>query len=131
MLIQNNNNNGNTFDAYLENRLQEWAEWLKTGNFLNIGYQRQSSIAMFQEGKTISPKARSTSTITTHKDAEEIERMIVQMATYKPIMADCLRNYYLNQLSLRASANKFGISHVQYGAYLQMARHWLVGRLYK
>ncbi|MDX2164342.1 MAG: antiterminator Q family protein [Gammaproteobacteria bacterium] len=122
--------NENPMDAYLEHRLQEWAEWLKTGNFLNIGYQRQSSIAMFHEGKTINQTGKSKASVETHEEAEEFERMVVQMAQYKPIMADCLRNYYLNQLSLRESAKKFGISHAQYGAYLQMAKQWLVGRFY-
>lgn len=30
----------------LENRLLEWEEWLQTGNFMNIGYPRQSMMAL-------------------------------------------------------------------------------------
>ncbi len=123
--------NENPFDAYLERRLQEWAEWLKTGNFLNIGYHRQSSIAMFHQGKAINQNRKSKASVDAHEDAEEIEKMIVQMKNYKPLMADCLRHYYLSQMSLRESAKKFGISHAQYGVYLQMAKQWLIGRLFK
>ncbi len=115
-------------DAYLENRLQEWAECLRTGNALNIGYPRQSSIAMFSEGKSINKTRKSKTTVDVNAQAEEIEKMISEMAQYKSIMADCLRYHYLNQQSLRNSAKTLGVSHTQYKLYVQMARIWLVGR---
>jgi len=122
--------NENPMDVYLERRLQEWAEWLKTGNSLNIGYQRQSSIAMFHEGKTINSAGKPTRGVETHEEAEEMEKMIAQMSRYKPIMADCLRNYYLNQLSLRNGSKRLGISHVEYRINVHMAKQWLCGKLY-
>ena len=125
MLVQNES----IVDAYLEARLQEWAEWLRTGNFLNIGYQRQSSIAMFSEGKSINQSGKLKTTVDVNVEAEEIEKMITEMARYKPIMADCLRYHYLNQQSLRNSAKKLGVSHTQYKLYVQMAKQWLVGRV--
>lgn len=121
--------NESIVDAYLETRLQEWAEWLRTGNFLNIGYQRQSSIAMFSEGKSINQTGKCKTTVDVNAQAEGIEKMIVEMAQYKPIMADCLRYHYLNQKSLRKSARSLGISHTHYKLYVQMAKQWLVGRL--
>ena len=126
MLIQPEN----VVDAYLENRLQEWAEWLSTGNHLNIGYQRQSSIAMFTEGKSINRNNKIIKTnIDINEQAEEIEKMVSEMAQYKSILSDCLRYQYLNQKSLRDSANKLGISHTQYKLYVQMAKLWLVVRV--
>lgn len=124
MLIKNEGE----MDAYIERRLQEWAEWSKTGNFLGIGYQRQSSIAMFQDGKTINGRKTHKNSLSANEGAEEMEKMIGEMAQYKPIIANCLRSYYLEQLSLRKSAKKLGISHAQYGVYLQMARSWLMAR---
>lgn len=121
--------NENVIDTYLESRLQEWAEWLRTGNFLNIGYQRQSSIAMFSEGKSIDKTRKSKTTVDVNAQAEEIEKMISEMAQYRPTMADCLRYHYLNQQSLRNSAKKLGISHTQYKLHVQMAKEWLVGRM--
>jgi len=117
--------NENVIDIYLESRLQEWAEWLRTGNFLNIGYQRQSSIAMFAEGKSINQTRKSKMTVDVNLQAEEIEKMISEMAQYKSIMADCLRYHYLHQQSLRKSAKKLGILHMQYKLHVQMAKQWL------
>ena len=123
------NINHNEIDAYLEVRLNEWAEWLSTGNHLNIGYQRQSSIAMFTEGKSISRNTKAVrANVDTNEQAEEIEKMVSEMAQYKSIMSDCLRFQYLNQKSLRNSAKELGVSHTQYKLYVQMAKQWLVGR---
>jgi DNA-directed RNA polymerase specialized sigma subunit len=124
------NKNSNDIDDYLETRLLEWAEWLSTGNHFNIGYQRESSIAMFSEGKSICRNDKAIKTnVDTNEQAEQIEKMVCEMAQYKPIMSDCLRHQYLHQKSLRDSAKKLGISHTQYKLYVQMAKLWLVGRL--
>ena len=126
----NNNNKINKIDVYLEARLQEWSEWLTIGNELNIGYHSRSSIAMFADGKISNQKNNySPKSISVNEHAEEIESMIVDLAKYKPIMADCLRYHYLNQASLRVSAKKLNISYTHYKFYIQMAKQWLVGRM--
>jgi len=117
----------NSIDDYLEACLNEWAEWSRTGNSLGLGYPRKSAIALFSEGKSISQN-KTVKTISTNESSEIIEKMLAEMAQYKPIMADCLRYYYLNQQSLRNSAKKLGVSHTQYKLYVQMAKQWLVGR---
>ena len=118
-----------TLDTYLEDRLLEWGEWLKTGNYYNIGYPRQSSIAMFAEGRCINQGLKSRPTLDTHEAAEEMEKLVTTMAHYNPLMANCLRRYYLDQLSLRSSAQKMGVSHTQFKLYVQLAKQWLVGRM--
>lgn len=121
----------NPVDIYLENRLQEWAEWLKSGNFLNIGYPRQSISALVMEGKSVSKKDNFRKTVETNESAEEIEKFVVEMARYKPLMAKSLRMHYFDQLSFRRSAKKLNISYMQYNLYIQMAKQWLLGRFIK
>ena len=87
-------------DSYLERRLTEWGEWLRTGNDLGLGYPKQSVLALIADGKTINQNSRSSpktvSTTDTHENAEEMEKMVVKMAQYRPLMANCLRHYYAN-----------------------------------
>lgn len=118
----------NLVDAYLESRLQEWAEWLKTGNSLSMGYPRQSVSALIMEGKSIGNKGNFYKPIEINEIAEEIEKLVNEMARYKPLMAKVLRTHYLYQLSLRRSAKKLNISYGQYNLYVQMAKQWLLGR---
>lgn len=117
------------FDDYLEDRLAEWGEWLRTGNYFGIGYSNQSILNLIREGKIITRNKNFYAVIETHERAEEIEALVADMATYKLEMAQVLRSYYLDHLSLRSHARKFNISHNQYNIYLKMAKQWLVGRL--
>jgi hypothetical protein len=119
----------NSVDVYLESRLHEWAEWLKSGNFLNIGYPRQSVSALIMEGKCISKKDSFRKTVEANESAEEIEKFVVEMAQYKPLVAKSLQMYYLEQLSFRQGAKKLSISYAQYSLYVQMAKSWLISRL--
>ncbi|MDX2165089.1 MAG: antiterminator Q family protein [Gammaproteobacteria bacterium] len=121
--------NENQLDDYLDYRLQEWAEWLNTGNFLNIGYQRESSIAMFMDGKSINRNSRFFKTVDTNESAQEMEKLVTEMARYKPAMANALRMYYLERLSFRESAKKLKISYTQYNMYVQTAKSWLAGKI--
>ncbi len=116
-------------DEYLESRLCEWAEWLRSGNQLGIGYPRRSILALIKEGKVITKNRQFCSVIETNDNAEEIENLVREMAQYKRVMAEALRNYYLDRLSLRRCARQFKISHMHYKLYIEMAKQWLIGRL--
>jgi DNA-directed RNA polymerase specialized sigma subunit len=117
-------------DDYLELRLNEWAEWLSSGNTLGIGYPKQSIISLIREGVVISRKNNNNcSVLEVNEQVEEIEKLISEMSDYKPIMAKCLRMYYLDNLSLRSNAKKLEISYSQFKLNVLMAKQWLVGRL--
>jgi DNA-directed RNA polymerase specialized sigma subunit len=117
------------FDDYIEDRLAEWGEWLGTGNSLGIGYSSQSILALIHEGKIISRSKNFGAVLETNERAEEIENLVAQMAQYKFEMAQALRLYYIDSLSLRRSAKKLGVSYSHYHLYVQMAKQWLIGRL--
>jgi len=102
--------------------------WTTLDHF-GLGYPKKSSFTLIQEGRVINQNKRNCyhKTVESHEQAEEIEKMMVEMARYT-IMASCLKNYYLDQLSLRISAKKLNISHTQFKAYVAMGKQWLVGR---
>ncbi len=120
--------NYKNLDEYLESRLGEWAEWLRGGNHLGIGYPRQSILALILEGKFIAQKRKSRGILETNENAEEIEKLVCEMSEYKFEMAQALRLYYLDSLSLRSSSKKLGISYTQYKNYVQLGKQWLAGR---
>jgi len=119
----------NNFDDYLEDRLVEWGEWLRTGNYLGIGYASQSVLNLIREGKIFTRDKKFCTVLETHEAAEEIERLVSEMAGYKLLMAQALRTYYLDSFTMRSSAKKLGVSYSKYNLYVQMAKQWLTGRL--
>ena len=121
--------NKKSIDDYLEARLEEWAEWLRGGNFVGIGYPRQSTLELIKAGMIYDKNKSHVPVIQTNEEAEEMEKYICEMAEYKPIMAQALRMYYLDKLSLRSNAKKLGVSYMQFSIYIQMAKQWLLGRL--
>ena len=123
-------NRYDNFDDYLDDRLAEWGEWLRTGNYLGIGYSNQSIINLILEGKFFERHKKFCAVLETHEAAEEIERLVSEMAGYKFEMAQALRLYYFDSLSLRSSAKKIGVSYTQYKIYVLMGKQWLVGKLY-
>jgi len=120
--------NKKSIDDYLEERLEEWAEWLRGGNFVGIGYPRQSTLELIRKGMIIGANQACPPVIQVNENAEEMEKYICQMGEYKPIMAQALRMYYLNRLSFRSSSKKLNISYMQFSIYIQMAKQWLIGR---
>jgi hypothetical protein len=64
-----------------------------------------------------------------HEKAEEIEKLVREMALQNQSMALALRSYYFNRYSLRKQAKSAGISHTQLKALVDMAKQWVVGRL--
>jgi hypothetical protein len=124
-------NKNKSIDEYLEERLEDWAEWLRGGNFVGIGYPRQSTLELIKNGMIYDKNKSHIPVIQTNENAEEMEKYICEMAKYKPIMAQSLRMFYLDRLSFRTSSKKLKISISHYHLYIQMAKQWLMGKMSK
>lgn len=116
---------------YIENRLQEWADWFIRGNNHGIGYPPESFITMLEKGVNIKRKKDfKLPILPTNESAEEMEKFVVEMSRQNQQMANALRKYYFGReptISLKAKA--FGVSGAQFKILLGMARQWLAGRL--
>lgn len=116
---------------YIENRLQDWADWFIRGNNYGIGYPPESFITMLEKGITVKRKGSAKlSVLPTNESAEEIEKFVVEMSRQNHQMADVLRKYYFGrEPTIQLKAKSFGISEPKFKILLRMARQWLAGRL--
>lgn len=117
-----------SFMQYLENRLEQWADWYLRGNFYGLGYPNCAlEYRLLREGNiqrhSGPPRLRS------NEAAEEIEDLVKQMAEYNLIMANALRCQYFMTGTLRTRAVHLKISHTHFKHYVDMAHQWLAGRL--
>jgi hypothetical protein len=115
--------------AYVERRLAEWGDWFARGNLYGLGYPPCSiEYRLMKEGhvRTNPPGQRFTPI---NESAEEIENLVQELALQNAHLALALRDYYINQFSLRKQAKEAGISHTQLKYLLDMAKQWVVGRL--
>jgi len=123
--------NDQDVSKYIENRLQEWADWFIRGNNHGIGYPPESFITMLEKGITAKKKkAFKLPILPTNESAEEMEKFVVEMSHQSQQMADALRKYYFGrEPTIHLKAKSFGISAPQFKILLRMARQWLAGRL--
>jgi hypothetical protein len=113
---------------YIEQRLNEWAEWFSLYYENELGYPSQSLIyRLMIEGCIY--KSNSPNSVFVNESAEEIEALISEMAKQNQMMALSLHIHYLAIGSVRAKAAKFGIKRNKLVNYVEMAKQWLVGRL--
>ena len=123
--------NDQDVSKYIENRLQEWADWFIRGNTYGIGYPHESAVTMIEKGLTAKKKkAFKLPILPTNESAEEMEKFVVEMSRQNQQMADALRKYYFGrEPTINLKAKAFGISMTQFKMLLRMARQWLAGRL--
>jgi len=122
--------NNKSIDDYLESRLEDWAEWLRGGNFVGIGYPRQSTLELIRKGMIIGANQACPPVIQVNENAEEMEKYICEMAEFKPIMAKALRMLYLDNISTKSHAKKLNMPRSQFYLQVQMSKQWLLGRLF-
>lgn len=117
-----------SFEKYLEDRLEQWADWYVRGNFYGIGYPSCAlEYRLLHEGHIQrNPGPRP---MPTNDSAEEIEDLVKQMGEYNQIMAKALRCQYFMSGTLRTRAVHLKMSHTQFKHCVDMAKQWLAGRL--
>lgn len=118
-----------SFAAYVEQRLQTWADWVCRGNSYGLGYSRKSLVAKVMEIGCLIHQGTYQHVLCTHEQAEEIETIISKLAEHNTLLADVLRQYYVGIGSMREKAKRMGISHSHFKVSLDMARQWVAGWL--
>ncbi len=115
--------------AYVERRLTEWGDWFARGNVYGLGYPPCSvEYRLMREGIVrTNPAGQKYTPI--NENAEEIEKLVQELALQNYDLALALRDYYINQFSLRRQAKKAGISHTRLKYLLDMVKQWIVGRM--
>ena len=107
----------------MRTRLAEWAEWYSRGQLYGLGYASPAmEYALLTQGRCGVPGWPS------HREAEEIEAWVNEMAQQHPPLARALRTYYFHPGSLRAHAVALNVSHTQVKLSLDKAHRWLIRR---
>jgi len=116
---------------YVEERLQQWAEWYSRGNLYGLGYPPYSlEYRLMTEGIVV--KSSGPKPLPYSEEAEEIEVLVKEIARQNNTIALALRCQYFGYLGRRKSrehAKLLKISYARFRTYVDMGRHWLAGRL--
>jgi hypothetical protein len=113
---------------FVENRLNEWAEWVSHGNWYGIGYSACSIVyRLMTEGIII--KSTAPQIHPNNEEAEEMEALICELWKQNNDLANAIRIHYLYSGSIRHKAKKFLIHRNHLAYQLDLAHQWLAGRL--
>lgn len=116
------------FIAYVERRLEQWADWFSRGNFYGLGYPACSiEYRLMKEGNI--SKSNGPKPLQINESAEEIEKLVKEMSEQNSDMALALRCHYFTRGGWRTKSEKVKISHMQFKYFVAMAHQWLAGRL--
>lgn len=116
---------------YVEERLQQWAEWYSRGNLFGLGYPPCSlEYRLMTEGVVV--KSTGPRPIACNEEAEEIERFVREIAKQNNKIALALRCQYFGYMGRRKSrehAELLRMSYARFRVYVAMGRQWVAGRL--
>jgi hypothetical protein len=110
--------------AQLEKQLLAWAEWHFKNQDAGLGYPSTSSIA---PGRCHEPVLGAMPVIYMDANVERIERHIIAMGRFEPLLSTVLCAHYLNHGLLPQKAAALAISSPQFKQQLRLARYWLAG----
>jgi hypothetical protein len=116
------------FMAYVERRLDHWADWFKSSNHYGLGFHSEKiEYILMTVGMMI--KSTDVKPLPSDEEAEEIEVLVTEMARHNSKMADALRIHYFDRKKARDRSPAMQISASQFRNYVSMAKQWLAGRL--
>ena len=116
-------------DAYLEDRLTEWADWIVRYNAYGVGYPSKTIEARLRDEGGVLISGTGQFYPPTNPRAEEIEQCIKALNEQIPKLAKAVRAYYLEPGLIKHRARKAGCSYSQFRVLVDMAKVWLKGRL--
>ena len=114
---------------YVENRLLEWADWIKKGNGFGLGFPSKTPEQKLRESGGVWVKVIGRKSFIPHPGAEEIERFLAELAEIKRFLALIVRTHYLDLGTIVQKTKRLRVSYSQYRFQLENAKHWLLGRL--
>ena len=114
---------------YLDRRLQAWADWYSHGCGFGLGYPSKNLMARLQETGGIHIKAIGQISSPLNAGAEEIEKLVRELAQRYRSLADSLREYYLGEGTMTQKAKRVNMSYRQFKYCVDKATIWIDGTL--
>lgn len=117
-----------SFEKYVEHRLEEWAEWFNRKVNDGIGFPPHS-VEYRLMTEAIIEKTHGPKPLECHTDAEEMESLVKVLSEHNPKTALALRIHYFGRRKSRDRSEELKVSATRFRIYVDMARQWLAGRL--
>jgi len=114
---------------YVERRLQTWADWYSHGCGFGLGYPSKNLMANLQEMGGLLIKSSGETSLPVNTCAEEIEKLVIELAQCYRCLADALREYYLGEGTMTQKAKRLNMSRSQFKICVDKAKMWISGRL--
>ena len=114
---------------YVERRLQIWADWYSHGCGFGLGYPSKNLMANLQEMGGLLIKSTGETSLPVNACAEEIEKLVGELAQRYRSLANALREYYLGEGTTVQKAKRLNMSRAQFNICVDKAKMWLSGRL--
>jgi len=114
---------------YVERRLQVWADWYSHGCGFGLGYPSKNLMANLQEMGGLLIKSSGETSLPVNACAEEIEKLVGELAQRYRSLAECLREYYLGEGTMRQKAKRQEMSYAQFKICVDKAKVWLDAKL--
>lgn len=118
-------------DEYVKERLTEWAEWIKKGCDIGLGFSHRNILCRLKEEGGILVDAPGTKILASNPSAEEIEFLVVKLSSEHYVRAELLRHYYFNTIGHLQKAIGYGYKKSQYYLHLNAAHEWIKFHLSK
>jgi hypothetical protein len=112
-------------DKYIEERLNEWADWIRKGCDSGLGFSHRNIMSRLQEEGGVLINGTGPKYPASNPSAEEIECLVKVLATKNYARANLLRIYYLNPIDHVLKAMRNGYKKSQYYAHVDAARQWI------
>ncbi len=114
---------------YVENRLQQWADWVTRVVDFGLGYPHKSIEAQLIDGGGLIIRGTGVKVLPTNTNAEEIEHHVRELAQQNIRLATVLREYYCGRGHIRRKAVRVGLSCSTFKVSVRMAKQWISGKL--
>lgn len=116
-------------NEYIDCRLDEWANWyLQYGDF-GLGYPRRSIEGRLMDEGGVLIKSTASRDLLCNAEAEEIEKMVLELNQQNSRLAKVLRENYFGFGTCKSKAERLAMSYSSFKTHLDMAKQWLAGRL--
>jgi hypothetical protein len=114
---------------YVECRLEEWADWYLRHGDLGLGYPKRTLEGRLMDEGGVLIKATLPPDLQCNAEAEEIEHFVVELRHQDARLATVLKEQYFGFGNAMSKAKRLKLSYANFRVQLDMAKHWMAGRL--
>ena len=114
---------------YVEYRLQAWANWYTHGCGFGLGYPAKNLMLKLQEMGVLCTQTIGPRPLPLNTDAEEVEKLVAELAQRYRSLANSLREYYLGEGTMMQKAKRLEMSYAQFKICVDKGKVWLDAKL--